>query len=296
MSKLDKQSLVKFLQTEAGEDALRETRKVVYEQIISAAKYYMGKPDGKYFEASKFDENVVKAKKAYVTLNTLMGGETSERDRFNEGKKQTPELLTPYGVKKMINLFSHLFLFASMDNSNIDYQTIRACRQSEVPEGESIVEALTSTTKLSVDEIIKLGYGNKNNLAICYYKFHDKVAVFDMERLGKDYLKPEEREVLLLMGNRIVAHRLGYDEHYLGRDSQPAIIYNIDVYPPEFSHTLKNHEEIEKVVYNSKYISEVRKFYEALNYASEYPDVPVCYKEWKSNFKKLVFLEISKIW
>lgn len=294
MSKLSKQHLVKFLQTGAGENALREASKVVSKEIISAAKYYMGVPDGKYFEASQFEENAVKAKKAYVTLNTIMGGETAEKDRFNEGKKQTPELLTPYGVKKMLNLFTHLFCFASGDNSNITYETVRACRQSEISEGESIVGPLTSTTKLTVEEIMNLGYGNKNALAICRYKFHDGAAIFDMEKLGKDYLKPEEREVLLLMGNKLVAHCLGYDDRYIGKDGQPALMYEIDVYSPEFKITEERQEDLEKVVYNSKYIAEIRTFYEALNAGGEYPSVPDCYKEWKESFKKMVFLEISK--
>ena len=89
MGKLSKQHLQKILQTSAGENALREAARVVSDEIISAAKYYMGVPDGKYFEKGEFDESVVKAKKAYVTLNTLMGGETAEMDRFKEGKKRS---------------------------------------------------------------------------------------------------------------------------------------------------------------------------------------------------------------
>lgn len=294
MDKLSKQHLVNFLQTGAGEEALREASRVVSREIISAAKYYMGVPDGRYFEASQFEENAVKAKKAYVTLNTVMGSDTAEIDRFKEGKKQTPELLTPYGVKKMVNLFTLLFCFASVNNSNISYETVRAGRQSEISEGESIIEPLTSTTKLTVDEIMELGYGDKNGLAICRYKFHDGVAIFDMEKLGKDYLKPEEREVLLLTGNKLITKCSGYDSRYLGKDGQHALMYDIEVYPPEFKTTGEKQEDIEKIVYNFQYIAEVRKFYEALNAGGEYPSVPSCYEEWKSNFKKLVFVEISK--
>ena len=132
MSKMSKEHLVNFLQTTAGETAMREASKLVSEEIISAAKYYMGVPDGKYFEAAYIEEEAVKAKKAYVTLNTIMGGDTAEMDRFNEGKKQTPELLTPYGVKKMVTLFTHLFCFASGNKEAVKYETVRACRQTEV--------------------------------------------------------------------------------------------------------------------------------------------------------------------
>ena len=294
MSKMSKEHLVNFLQTTAGETAMREASKLVSEEIISAAKYYMGVPDGKYFEAAYIEEEAVKAKKAYVTLNTIMGGDTAEMDRFNEGKKQTPELLTPYGVKKMVTLFTHLFCFASGNKEAVKYETVRACRQTEVAEGESIVGPLTSTTKLSVDEIMKLGYGNKNGLAICRYKFHDGAAIFDMEALGKNYLKPEEREVLILMGNKLVSTCVGYDDRYLGKDGQPALMYDIDVYPPEIV-TFGNQSELEKVVYDPDTIKEVKSFYQQLNAGGDFPEIPSGYPEWKAAFKKLVFEEISKL-
>ena len=118
-----------------------------------------------------------------------------------------------------------------------------------------------------------------------------------MEKLGENYLKPDEKEVLLLMGNKLVAHCSGYDNRYLGKDGQPALMYDIEVYPPEFKEAGENQEEIEKSVFNSENIAEIRKFFEDLNnnVGGEFPSVPDCYEEWKSNFKKLVFLEISKL-
>lgn len=295
MKKLSKQHLINFFKTEAGGDALRKAAKVTSEQIISAAKYYMGVPDGKFIQTDLFEENAVKAKKAYVTLNTIMGGDTAEIDRFKEGKKQVPELITFLGVIKMVELYTLLYCFASGSKEEILYETVRACRQSEICEGKSIVEPLTSTTKLSVDEIMKLGYGNKNSLAICKYKFHRGAVVFDMEKLGKDYTKPNEREVLLLMGNKLISKCLGYSNKYLGRDGQPALMYEVDVYPPEFKDEGDEEAELEKVLYNFDYIEEIRNFYEKLNKEDEYPMVPACYAEWKKCFKKRVFLEISKV-
>lgn len=293
MSKFSKEHLLKLLQTSAGEESLREASIIVSNQIISAAKYYMGLPDGNYFKSGDFDESVVNAKKAYITLNTIMGGDTAEEDRFNEGKKQIPELLTPLGVKKMINLFTLLYCFASGNDEKSSFETVRACRQSEISEGESIVGALTSTTKLSIDEIMNLGYGDKNGLAICKYKFHDGVAIFDMEKLGANYLKPEEREVLLLMGNKLVAHCCGYDNRYLGKDGQPALVYDIDVYHPEFEQAVETYQELENVVYDTHTINEIKKFYMELNGEDDFPKVPECYLKWKDYFKKLVFHELK---
>lgn len=294
MSKFSKQHLINFLQTSAGVNALRQSSNIVSQEIISAAKYYMGVPDGKYFSAKDFDESVVKAKKAYVTLNTIMGGETAEMDRFNEGKKQIPELITPLGVEKMIHLFTHLYCFASGSKEPITYETVRACRQSEVSEGDSVVGPLTSTTKLSVDEIMKLGYGDKNGLAICRYKFHDGVVIFDMEKLGKDYLKSEEREVLLLMGNRLSAHCQGYDERYLGKDGKPALMYEIDVYSPKFEDLEESLQELKNVVFDVNTIKDVKKFYTSLNEEENFPNIPSCYKHWKESFQKMVFQELRK--
>lgn len=284
-------NILKFLQTSTGKEILRK----VDENVISAAQYYMGIPNGNFFEARDFEESVVNSKKAYITLNTLMGVDSSEMDRFTEGKKQTPGLLTPIGVKKMISLYTYLFYFATKRDKEIGFETVRACRQSEISEGKSMVRALTSTTKLSVDEIMNLGYGNKNGLAICKYKFHRGAVVFDMEDLGDEYLKQEEREVLILMGNNLVSHCCGYDYHYTGKDGQPAMIYEIDVYPPTITSENINIEEIEAIVYNKNIISEVKMFYEELNVSKDFPIVPNCYHVWKENFQKLVFYEISQL-
>ncbi len=295
MGKFDKQHLIKVLGTVAGKDVLRKAVPIISQQIISAAKYYMGVPDGKYFSSTDFPESVVTAKKAYITLNTIMGGETAEADRFREGKKQIPELFTPLGVEKMLTLFTHLYCFGSGSQEAIDCETVRACRQTEVSEGVSFVGPLTSTTKLSVDEIMQLGYGNKNGLAICFYNFHEGACLFDMELLGNDYLKPEEREVLLLMKNKLVACCQGYDNRYLGKDGQPALIYTIDVYQPEFEPIAETQQELESVVYCPQTIEKVRDFYVALNGEGDFPEIPDYYKEWKSCFQKLVFLEIQKL-
>lgn len=73
MGKFSKQHLINFMKTSAGLEILqtsegagilREANGIVSQNMISAAQYYMGVPDGKYFEAGKFDESVVKAKKA----------------------------------------------------------------------------------------------------------------------------------------------------------------------------------------------------------------------------------------
>lgn len=284
-------SMEKFFRTSVGNEILQK----VNTNIISAAKYYMGVPDGKFFDTEHFGSEVAEAKKAYITLNTLMGVDSSERDRFSEGKKQIHGLLTVPAVRRMVELYTYLYLFAVQTSEDITYETVRACRQSEISEGESTVRALASTTKLSIDEIMKFGYGNKNGLAICRYKFHKGAVVFDMEKLNEHYLKPEEREVLILMGNKLVSRCLGYDERYTGKDGKPAMIYEIDVYPPEPLNEPVNLTTLEAAVYNKATLKPIRTFYFGLNVCSDFPKVPECYPVWKANFQKLVLHQVSQL-
>lgn len=266
-------------------------------EFFGAALYYVGAHDGTFLALQDFPEDVVKAKKAYVTLNTIMGGATSEQDRFHEGKKQTPGLLTPLGVKKMVSLYTSMFSHAVANRHKVGYETVRACRQTEVSEGTNFVGALTSTTKLSVDEIMALGYGNKNGLAICRYKFHDGAVILDMESaLGERYPKPDEREVLILTGNKLVASCVGYDARYLGKDGEPALMYEIDVYPPEFTANGNIAKALEAIVYNPDTINEVRQFFTELNnFGAGFPKVPGSYNLWKLAFQMLVRIELSKL-
>ncbi len=294
MNTFAKTNLIDLLRTSAGNVALAAAANVSAKEIVSAVKYYMGKPDGRYFTSKDFPEEVVNAKKCYVTLNTIIGGDTAEYDRFSEGKKQVPELITPIGVKKCLNLFVHLYAFGVGNKGRVDYETVRACRQTEILEGISYVGPLTSTTKLTIAEIMQLGYGNKNGLAICKYHFLDNSVIFDMENLGKHYLKPEEREVLLLTGNKLEAVCLGTDNRFLGKDGKPALMYEVTVSPAPLQEVAESPEELKEVVFNGDLVREVQEFYYELNASSDFPSVPENYRTWKNSFKKLLVCELRK--
>ena len=311
MSKIGKDVLIDLLHTNAGKEVARKSishdtvikfGRTVSDYMISAEKYYTGKPDGKFFTSAEFGDDVVNAKKAYITINTLMGGETAELNRFNEGKKQVPGLITPLGLTKIVDMVVLLFAFANTGEA-ITYETVRACRQSEISETEDgkfvIVDALASTTKLSIEEIMNLGYGDKNHLAICRYHFHSGAVALDMEKFGSDYLKPEEKEVLLLTGNKLQAKCLGYEDRYRGKDGEAALMYDVDVYEPDaFYWNLDegdDNETLRAKVLDNDTVEKVRSFYEALNAGGDFPEMPDGYKEWKHNFQKLIFSELNKI-
>ena len=116
------------------------------------------------------------------------------------------------------------------------------------------------------------------------------------EFFGNDYPKAEEREVLILPGTKLVARCSGYDDRYLGKDNKPALVYDIDVYEPEFIAASRSVEELEEIVYNENTLRKVQQFYTALNdFESGFPAVPDCYPQWKACFKELVFSKLSEL-
>lgn len=312
MGKINKEVLIDLLHTNAGKEALRKTisraniasfAREVSDDIIYAQKYYVGNPDEKFITPKDFDEETVKAKKAYVTINTLMGNDTAEYMRFSEGKKQTPGLISEIGLQKIADMLVLLFVFAN-DGEEITYETVRTCRQTEIsetPKGEyDYVDALQSSTKATVEEIIALGYGDKNKLAICKFHFHEGAVVLDMVRFGKDYLKPEEKEVLLLTGNKYQAKCLGYSDEFFGKDGQPALMYDVDVYAPDRFYWKVDYseEELKEIVFNKTMLKKVQAFYEALNtnIGGSYPEEPENYRVWKKAFKMYVYSQLNKVY
>jgi len=301
-----------FLHTNVREDSLRESvtrantmgfARTLSDDIISAQRYYVGNPDGKFITPEDFDEQTVNAKKAYETINTLMGNDTAEFMRFSEGKKQTPGLISAVGLQKITDMLVLLFDFAN-DGKEITYDTVRACRQTEIAETKEgqydFIGALQSSTKATIEEIISLGYGNKNKLAICKFHFHPGAVVLDMARFGRYYLKPEEKEVLILTGNKYQAKCRGYSDKFHGKDGQPALMYDVDVYAPD-QFRLNVHaskKELMDFVFDKDMISKVNNFFNALNdnIGKDYPLEPKGYREWKVAFKMYVYNALDKIY
>lgn len=312
MSKIKKDILIDLLHTNTGKESLRKSvsraniesfARTLSDDIISAQRYYVGNPDGKFITPKDFDEQTVMAGKAYETINTLMGNDEAEFMRFSEGKKQTPGLISAVGLQKIADMIVLLFAFAN-DGEKITYDTVRACRQTEIAETKEgqydFIDALQSSTKATVEEIVALGYGNKNKLAICKFHFHTGSVVLDMVRFGKYYLKPEEKEVLLLTGNKYQAKCLGYSNQFYGKDGQPALMYDVDVYAPDNFHqkVYSSEEDLKEIVFDKSMIAKVNAFFHALNtnIGKEYPIEPAGYREWKSTFKMYVYNELGKIY
>lgn len=293
-NKLTSDTLSKLMQTKAVSEG---TLRSIDEKIISAALYYTGSPDGKFFNIEDWPYEIYSAKKAYVTLNTIMGYKNSEYARFTEKKKQIPEFITQNGLKKIMELFILLYAHAVENcKSSTPFKTLKMCRQNEVIEGVSTIKPLTSTTKLSAKEIMKLGYGNKNNLAICKYTLHEGSVYFDMSDLGNYYQKPEEAEVLLLPGNTINTYYKGVSNEFYGRDGKYAHIYEVNVYSPYFELTTEPQEYLEEFVFNTSNLELIKNYFEKLNnFDTDFPSSPQCYYAWKKAFQQLVFRELSKL-
>ena len=293
----------KDLNNPEGKEFLRKFVKENYDKIISAQKYYVGNPDERFITHNNFDEETVKSREAYETINTLMGDDTAELVRFIEGKKQTIGLISAVGLQKICDMICLFFAFASIGEP-ITYNTVRVCKQNEInktAEGElKVIKALKSSTKLPIEKIMDLGYGNKSKLAICKYNFKPRAVVLDMARFGKDYLKPEEKEVLILIGNKYNSKCIGFSDKFYDKDGEPAIMYDINIYPPDpfGKHIDISREELKKTVFDNKKITEIRKFYEALNdnIGKEWPQEPPHYRKWKKAFKLYLYSELDKIY
>lgn len=273
--------------------------------ILSAQHYYVGNPDGYFISTDNFDEETVSAPFAYETINTILGNDFAEVTRFNElqmqpigskKKMQTPGLITSLGLQKIIDLITLLCICAKNNPTNLK-ETVRACRSSEIiTDSLQIVDALQSTTKGTVDEIVNLGYGNKNDLAICKFHFNPGSVLLDMSIFGNEYIKQEEKEVLLLSGNQYYAKFVGESNKYFGLDGKPAKMYDIEVYcAGNYFINIIEKRKLKEKIFNEKLIQKIKVFYEQLNQLGKYPKEPIGYREWKENFKKYLFSEITYI-
>lgn len=274
-------------------------RDELIKNMISALRYYGGLPDTHLFDLENFGAEVALATKAYITFNTITGVESAAKARHKEKKKQTPALLTYEAIEKTMEMFKYIFMYALATRENITYETVRACRQSEIAAGESVVTALTSTTKHSIEKNIELGYAKKNQLAIVRYRFHPGALVCDMEKMGIYYVAPknEERELLILPGNRLVATCLGLNETYRGLDGEPAMMYVVDVYPPDNMGAKMSNEEVilaRSIVLDPNALAEIQRYFVALNNFNVLPDEPECYHTWQAYLKQLVMHQLTE--
>ena len=262
----------------------------------SALLWYMGAPNGLFTEG--LNDVAAKAKKVYVTINSLLGIDRAESDRFLEGKKQTPELVTMEGIKKIFELIE--IIYKCRDGADIQVpKLVRLARVSEMNEGTEVSSALRSATKLPAKECMALGYGDKNGLAICEYELAPGSVHFDYERLGEKYAKSEEREVLIASGNTLETKFVGYSKEFTGRDGIPAALYTVKVspcsdYDPDFE------QRYQGMVFNESTIALVQEYYKELNekIGTEFytPVSPSWYFFWKDVLRRLLINHVHKFY
>lgn len=284
-------------------------------EAFSAFQFYEGDTNNNFLPSSLFDESTRKASKAYITINTVMQNNSTEEKIFKEGKKMLPELITPGGVEKLLELYKTIYS-SSYEISTENVQKMYAFKRcSEMT--EQCIKSLTSVTKLSPKEIYKQGYGNKVDLALCCYSLHKGALIFDFEKLGDLYKKKQEREVLLMIGNKTKVQSLGEDKNFLGIDGKPAKIFNIDVFGPNFDGLIKTntinesiqlnenmksfHKDIKPKSYDSIFdenrLKIVRDLYYDINtnIGGIFPKIPQEYWEWKYDFQQIVYRMLKSI-
>lgn len=263
-------------------------------KAFSAFKFYEGDTDNDFLPSNLFDEKTRKESKAYITINTLMQDNSTEEKIFKEGKKLLPELITPEGVKKLLELYKTIYCFSNVIQDDTDQKLCAFKRCSEL--NGSCLNSFTSVTKLSPEEIYKQGYGNKVDLAVCYYRLQKGARIFDFEQLGDLYKKKKEREVLLMIGNEIKVKPLGIDQNYLGNDNKPAKVYEICVSAPKFDKlvvesSIFQEQKIKNFIFNKTYLEIVRNVYKTINenIGDTFPSIPKEYWKWKYYFQQTVY-------
>ena len=266
-------------------------------RILPAVKFYEGDTDNTFLPEDLFDEKTRKAHKAYVTLNTLLEDDKAEEQRFKEGKLQIPGLITPEGIRKILDVYEGFYQFCLENPINHNVRLCAMKRSNEI--NSPFIRSLTSTTKQSPEDIYKQGYGDKVNLALCTYMLHPGALAFDFEKLGDLYAKKQEREVLLMPGNQWTVRKVGQDKRYLGRDGMPAEVFEIDVTAPNFDMVLKDKSDIsEDIVFDSKRLELVRNLYENINnnIGGQCPEIPNEYWEWKHAFQQKAYSLLKDIY
>ena len=309
MTEITKKAFANLIKTDAGEEVLLETLgrenidkmfEAIMDKTISAQKYYVGNPDGKFITAEEFDEETANTVNASVTINTLLGDDAEERTALSERKKQVPGLISKIGIQKIVNLIVLLFAFAH-DGKYVNYETLCVCTPSEISETNGslrLVQKIVSTTKDAAPKMMQVRNENQNELAICRCKFRQGVVVLDMQRFGENCSNPQE--VLILTGNRYSAKKVGNSTEIYSKDGKPAIIYEVEIYEPEdFSWYVELvQEQLKEIVFDDNMLAKVKSFFKELNsnIGGKYPEEPDSYKEWKDAFKMYVYNELKKIY
>ena len=98
---------------------------------LAAVLFYEGDVNNGFLPKESFDEETRKEPKAFVTLNTLLEGNNAEEQRFQDGKLQTPKLITREGIEKMLSLYGSLYR-VSLHNpvdTNIKLCALKRCSE-----------------------------------------------------------------------------------------------------------------------------------------------------------------------
>lgn len=265
-------------------------------EILPAVRFYEGAAGNSFLPEGTFDEETRNAPKAYITINTLLGDDTTEKSRFMEGKRQVSGLITPEGIGKILELYKGFYRFCVRNPaaSGLRLCAMKRCSEVEAP----FIGALMSTTKMTPGEIYALGYGNKVGLALCYYTLAPGALAFDYEKMGGLYTKKQEREVLLMPGNGMKIKKLGSDSRFPGKDGLPAEVFEIEVTAPDFDIILQDDGGCEDIVFDPGTLKIVRAVYEEINrnIGGEFPAVPDGYREWKHAFRRTVYSALRDIY
>lgn len=203
------------------------------------------------------DDPIYSDAKAYVTLNSLLfEGTDTEKARCEEERKLNPAFLR--NLKKTVQIMENLLgCMEACKKEETVYRVERladyACFKKE--------GMFTSFISCSDSGFLK-NYEDKFDLVLMEVHIHKGVRCVRVQQALSDYLKSEEKEVLIAPYTKVIYKETELKKEYAdirdGRNNPPAVYVHVDVYPSE--------RTVETPVYPSKEdIEKSVHFYESLN-------------------------------
>lgn len=203
------------------------------------------------------DDPVFSDEKAYVTLNSLLfEGIKTEKARSEEGRKLNSAFLR--NLQETVLIMEKLIdCMKASEKEETVYRVERSADYTCFKE-EGMFTSFTSCS----DAGFLKKYEDKFDLVLMEVHIHKGVRCIRVQEALFDYLKNEEKEVLIAPYTKIICTETELKNEYAdirdGRNNPPAMYVRVDAYPLEREWedpVYPSEEDIEKSVH----------FYESLN-------------------------------
>ena len=195
--------------------------------------------------------------KAYVTLNSLLfEGTETEAARSEEGRKLNPAYLR--NLKETVRIMENLLNCMKAAEEKMTVYRVERLVDYTCFKKEGMFTSFISCS----DAGFLKSYEDKFDLVLMEVHIHKGARCVRVQDALSDYLKSEEKEVLISPYTKIVLKETELKKEYAdirdGRNNPPRVYVQVDVFPAERTDEIPvypSEDDIEKSV----------QFYECLN-------------------------------